>query len=153
VNVSELCELKNLTTLRLSNNPYLDFKNFNLSCWSRLQQLLTWFFWTWFKNELNFLCVVKFPELPALEYLFIGENLLSTMNVVKLTVKFINLKSVYLSTNLWNCANLEKIERNLMNFNISIIFLQKQRCTNHTFLKRQKFQNTRNANNFRMKFC
>jgi leucine-rich repeats and immunoglobulin-like domains protein 1/3 len=157
VNVFELCSLQHLTTLDLSNNPNVNYGSLNLSCWSELSRLdmvnanlksLNHDYHSFAglnnlthlnldRNELDFFCVVNFPELPTLSLLSINDNKLQTLNVAKLKIKFGKLTTLKLANNHWNCEYFAGLVENLKQSNIELYpkKLQKNEChTNDSVL-------------------
>jgi Leucine-rich repeat (LRR) protein len=148
VTISELCKLTDLTVLSLSNNPNLDFGSFNFSCWSELKVLhlqntnlaslgndyrtfaglTTLYYLNLKKNGLKFLCVVNFPELPALKYLLVDDNKLRTLNGTELITKFKNIQAVYMFGNLWDCGIVNELNHS----NFLMILEPKVECVNYT---------------------
>jgi hypothetical protein len=140
VDISGLCKLKNLTSLRLSDNPNLNFSSFSFNCWLQLKELSlrntnlkslnnnyetfaglrVLSFLDIGKNYLEVFPATNFPELPALGLLFIDNNMLRTLNVTKLNMKFKKLRNIMLSGNQWSCANFEPIEKSLNDFGIQV---------------------------------
>jgi Leucine rich repeat len=152
VNIAELCKVKSLTSLDLSNNPNLNFKSFNFNCWRDLERLhlentnlqslnndyqsfdgltkLTYL--NLVRNELSHFCVVNFPGLPALEHLDIKDNKLQTLNVTELKIKFKNLAAINLSANLWNCTGFFELKAKLNDLEIMMIEEQVTKCSDQT---------------------
>jgi Leucine-rich repeat (LRR) protein len=148
VTISELCKLKDLTVLSLSNNPSLDFGSFNFSCWSELKILylqntnlvklkhdyrlfaglskLTYL--NLKSNNLEYFCAVNFPELSALESLFLDDNKLKQLNGTELITKFRSIKSISMFRNSWDCAAV----RDFNNTNVEMIFEPDFKCHTST---------------------
>jgi Leucine rich repeat len=82
------------------------------------------------RNELEFFCVVNFPELPALLHLSVNDNKLQTLAVAKLKMKFGKLTTLKLANNQWNCEYFAGLVENLKQSNIELYpkKLQKHEC-------------------------
>jgi hypothetical protein len=152
VTITELCNLKNLTVLSLANNLDLNFEHFYFNCWSELKTLhlqntnlvklkhdyrlfaglLT--FLNLKKNNLEYFCVVNFPELSALESLFIDDNKLKQLNGTALITKFRSIKSISMFGNSWDCA----VVRDLNNTNVVMVFESDFKCINSALAEQVK---------------
>jgi Leucine-rich repeat (LRR) protein len=137
VDVSEMCKVRKLKVLTLSNNPDLNFDSFEFSCWNELTHLylrhtnlkrmdnnyqtfaglMKLEFLDLGGNELEWF--VKFPQLRKLTFLDISRNKLSSVNVTELKKTFERLEKVNLNDNPWICSQMNIIFKGLKDQHIT----------------------------------
>jgi Leucine rich repeat/Leucine Rich repeats (2 copies) len=121
--ISELCKMTKLVLLNLSGNRRLDFSKVMFNCWSELTTLILadtnlknlnhdyrsltgcnkLDFLNLMDNNLEMLCLEKFPALPRLTELFIRNNSLINLDVLGLKRKCQNLSEICMTGNNWSC--------------------------------------------------
>jgi Leucine rich repeat len=148
VNMTELCKLAKLEELSLGSNKNLDYGTFKPSCWSELRHLnledtdlktlnhdyriftglmkLEHLFFGY--NNLEVFCVANFPVLPALKGLDIKQSGLESLDANVLSMKFPNLKNIYLSLSSWNCDYFKSLESDLKIIGIAILPTYGENC-------------------------
>jgi Leucine-rich repeat (LRR) protein len=148
VDISQLCKIRTLNFLNLTDNPNLNFGSVNFNCWSELTDLQLentnlaslkndYRSFTGLRklnqlnlnrNNLTMFCSANFPDLISLEYLSITNNDLQSLNGAELTTKFKNLKIIDLFRNPLDCKFLDGCH-NLKNLTLLSYDLK---CHNYT---------------------
>jgi Leucine rich repeat len=135
---SELCNLKKLKVLNLSRNRRLDLSKVMFNCWSDLTHLFLTDtnlkslnhdyrmftgcnkleYLNLMENELEMLCLQRFPELHGLEYFNIRNNSLTNLDVHGLKQKFQNLWRITTTGNKWSCNYQKKLTPRMNQLNL-----------------------------------
>jgi Leucine-rich repeat (LRR) protein len=147
--ISELCKLKKVKSLKLSKNRRLDYSKVTFSCWSELTYL--YLAETGLKklnhdyrvlagcnkldyldlsdNKLKLLCFEHFPALPNLTDLNIRNNSLTNLDVLALKRKCKVLSTIRITGNKWICGYYWKtMEKELDESKITGITWNKNDC-------------------------